>query len=198
VRSIAGRCFSRYCRMKSRMARWLHLHALAEREAADLDVELVAHVEHLGEVVEGLPVARVGNAVDLLEQEETVGGGQVPPELRLLTHDEGDRTAEAVVALPWVVAEHARPARRRLDDAGQHLDYGGLAGAVGPHETHDLGLVHAERDLPHGVLGDSLPPEQRPHRAEQPRGLLVDVKRLGESLDFDHRRAVGSTSRIVP
>ena len=53
-------------------------------------------------------------------------------------------------------AEHLSRAGCRLDQRQQHLDRGGLAGAVRPEEPEDLARTHAERQIRHGDGGTEL------------------------------------------
>jgi hypothetical protein len=176
----------------------LHLHAPAEGEAAQLDVELLFDVENGGEVVEGRLVGLVGDAVDLLEKQESVGGGEVPPELRFLAHDEGDLAPEAVVALPGRVAEHARLAPAGVDDPGQHLHERRLARPVRTDQPDDLALLDGEGDLFHGLFLDLLPPEERLQGAEQAGRLRVHGEGLGELGDFDHPAGEATDDKGAP
>ncbi len=118
------------------------------------------------------------DAVDLLVESERFGGGQVPPQLVLLPHHEREPAAVIVVALPRHVAEHARLAGRRVDDAGEQLERGGLAGAVGAEEGDELAFVDIQIDAAHrfdvAVLAAKQPSKRRP----QAFFLLIDAVRL--------------------
>ncbi len=78
----------------------LHLHPLAEGQLADGLAGELLDAEQLGQLAEGLAELVVGDGVDLPVELEAVGGGQVPPELVLLAHDEGELAAEGVLAVP--------------------------------------------------------------------------------------------------
>jgi hypothetical protein len=93
----------------------LHLHALAEGELADHDVELFADVEEVDELVEGGLELVLRQAVDGAEEMERLAGGQIPPELVLLAEHEGEEAAVGVLALRGVEAERrarCRPSGR--------------------------------------------------------------------------------------
>jgi hypothetical protein len=164
----------------------LHLHPLAEREPAHGHVQLVADREERGQLLQARTEGRLGDPVDVLVQQEAVRGGEVPPQLRLLAHQEGHLPAEVVVALPRAEAEHARVSGRGVDDPREHLHERGLAGAVRPHEADDLALLHAEGGRAHRLLRHVAPAHERLQGAAQPRLLLRDAERLGEAERLDH------------
>ena len=90
----------------------LHLHPLAERQLADRLVEqLAARPSRSTSSSCVLLELRRVDAVDLLMQAERLLRGQVPPELVLLPHHQGEAAAIGVLALPGDVAQHA--GRRR-------------------------------------------------------------------------------------
>ena len=129
----------------------LHLHPLAERELADRLVEQLRDAQQVDELVL-LALKRVGlDAVDLLVQAERFGSGQVPPELVLLAHHEGEAAAVGVVALPGHVAEDAGLAGGGIDDAGEQLERRGFAGAVGAEEGDKFAGVDIEIDAADGL-----------------------------------------------
>ena len=82
---------------------------------------------------------------------ERLGGGQVPPELVLLAHHQGEAAAVGVVALPGDVAQHAGLAAGGIDDAGEQLERRGLAGAVRAEEGDELALLDVEIDAADGL-----------------------------------------------
>ena len=92
----------------------------------------------LSKSVHPLAVLRLGQPVDLLEQAERLDDRDVPPELRPLAEDHADRrdVAGALAVRHEAVAHDL--ARGRRQDAGQHLDRGRLAGAVGPDVADHL------------------------------------------------------------
>ena len=59
-----------------------------------------------------------------------------------------------------------------IEQAGEHLERGGLARAVGPQETDHLARLDGERDLVHGFDGAVGAVEQAPDGGLQP-GLAV-------------------------
>src|SRR5438876_1037702 len=97
----------------------LHLHALAERQLAYRLARQLFDAEHLGQLAErALELVR-GERIDFAMKLKAVGRGQVPPELVLLAHDEGETPAKGILALPGDVAEHLGPARGRIDEPGE-------------------------------------------------------------------------------
>ena len=88
--------------------------------------------------------------VDFAVKLERIGGRQVPPELVLLAHDERELPAEGVGPVPRRVAEHAGRAAGRVDEAGEHLEGGGLAGPVRPEERDHFAGFDGEADAVDG------------------------------------------------
>jgi hypothetical protein len=122
---------------------------------------------------------------------ETLGGGQVPPELVALAHDEGEPPAKRVLPHPGDVPEDAGGAAGGRDDAREQLEKRGLARTVGAEQRHEFAAsdpqVHpAERlDDPAGAV------EQAADARREALGLVMDAVFLGESLDLDHRGGLG-------
>ena len=56
---------------------------------------------------------------------------------------------DTAAVAPHIMAGHEGSARGRRLQSTQHLDEGGLAGAVGAEETEDLAGPHGEADLVH-------------------------------------------------
>jgi len=166
----------------------LHLHPLTERQLADHDVELRPHVEEVDELVERLLVLAAVEPVDVPQEQERLDRGQVPPELVLLAQHEGEQPAVGVLALRRVEAGHPRPARRRVDQAGEHFQRRGLAGAVGAEEADELALGDGEADVVRRADLLELAPEQALHAAPEAGLLFVGPEDAREMLDFDHRR----------
>ena len=108
------------------------------------------------------------DAIDLLMEAERLGGGQVPPELVLLAHHQGEAAAIGVVALPGDVAQHAGLAGGGVDHAGEQLERGGFAGAVGAEEGDELALLDVEIDAADGLDFAILAVEQPRNAARRP------------------------------
>jgi len=164
-----------------------HFHALAQRQLADRLAEQVAHAEHGGKLIAGPLEAGGLDAVDLLVQAERLGGRQVPPELVLLAHHQGEPPPVGVFALPGEVAEDAGRPRRRGNHAGKELERGGLACPVRAEEGDELTLIHAKVDGPDRLDRAVLAAKQPDQRGPKPLFLLVHHVGLRESLDFDDR-----------
>ena len=121
-----------------------------------------------------------GDRVDLAMELEAVGGGEVPPELVLLAHDQGELAAEPVGPLPGDEVEHPGLAAGGVDQPGEHLQRGGLARPVGAEEGHHLAGLDGEADAVDGadlaVLA-AIEPADRPRHAFL---LLEDAIGLGQ------------------
>ncbi len=124
----------------------LGLHPLPERQVADRLGDQVAEVEELDQLVAHLHELGARQAVDGSDQLERVEGGQVPLELVPVAHHHRDPAQEVALALRRRVAQHPCLARRRVQQAGQHLERRGLAGAVGTEEADDLAGGDLEAD----------------------------------------------------
>ena len=127
------------------------------------------------------------DAVDLLVQPERLLRGQVPPELVLLPHHQGEPAAVGVLALPGHVAHHAGRAAGGRDDAREQLERRRLAGAVGPEEGDELALLDRQIDAAHRLHVAILAVEQPAQRGQQPLLLLIDAVGLRQPVDFDDR-----------
>lgn len=125
---------------------------------------------------EGREPGLEGRALDLVDRSQqlvAVRGQQVVPELLPL--------------LPGNEAENRRRAARGMQDASEHFDRGGLAGAIRTDERHDLAGVQAEIDPPHCFdLAVGWPPEGA-QACAQPRRLVARLERLAEPFDLDRR-----------
>src|SRR5262249_31670096 len=76
-----------------------------------------------------------------------------------------------------VVAEDAGRAARRLQEAQDHADGGGLAGAVAADEAEDAAPWHAEREAVHGALVAEEPGQPAGPDDGVGRGGFGDVRR---------------------
>ena len=91
-------------------------------------------------------------AVDAAEEAEVLAHREVVVEAEALAHV-ADLPLHALGVPRDVGAEHEARARGGGEQAAQHADRGGLAGAVRAEEAEDLAFVHAERDPVHGLEG---------------------------------------------
>jgi hypothetical protein len=81
-------------------------------------------------------------------------------------------------------------AGRRGEDAGEHLDRRGLAGAVGPDVADHLAGADREGDVGHGGGLGRRAPDERAQRRGEPLAPPVGAEDLGQPLDADHRLRV--------
>ena len=89
----------------------LHLHPLAERQFAHRLPQQRADLEQFDQfVARAVETGRL-DAIDLLVQAKRLLGGQVPPQLVLLPHDQREPAAIGVLALPRDVAHARGPCR---------------------------------------------------------------------------------------
>jgi hypothetical protein len=141
----------------------LELHPFAERQLADRLEHELPHAEHVDELVARPLEAGGVEPVDLLVEAEALGGGQVPPQLVPLAHDEREPAPKIVGPLPGHMAEHPGRAAGGRDDPGEQLEEGRLAGAVGAEQGHELAAVHGEVHAAQGLDHAARAVEQAPH-----------------------------------
>jgi hypothetical protein len=115
------------------------------------------------------PVDRRRDAVQPGDQLERLGEGEVPPELAALAEDDADVERVALALPPGDQAVHFDLPGGRHQDAGQHLDRGGLAGAVGAEVADQLALLDVEADAVDRAGDGVLPGEEGAHPAEEAR-----------------------------
>ena len=84
-----------------------HLHALAQRQFADGLTGEMFDAEQFGQLAEGTTELVGRQRVDFAMELEAVGGGQIPPQLVLLAHDQREAAAEGVGPLPGHKAQYA-------------------------------------------------------------------------------------------
>ena len=86
------------------------------------------HLRQFADAPGGLPVVE---AVDRGIDPQGIQGRQIPDQLLLLTHHQGDAAQEFRLAPGWNMAGHLQPPAAGMEQPTQHLESGGLAGAVG-------------------------------------------------------------------
>ena len=163
----------------------LALHPLAQGQIAHRPLQQRRQIEQLGELVQGPPVLRRRHPVDDPVALERVDHRDVPEQLVALAHHQRDAAQEGTLTPGRHVAQHLCPARRGMQQAGEHLQRGGLAGAVGTHEAHELARLQGERDLRHRLDGAGPAPEHAVHGGAQPGLPFGDEVGLGELPDVD-------------
>src|SRR6185436_14763411 len=104
------------------------------------------HVEH---EVASLGEPRAGNAVDAAEEGDVLIDGELLVEREALRHV-ADAPLHAFGIGADVDAAHRGGARRGPEQAAEHPDGGGLAGAVAPEKSEHLAGLHVERHVVHG------------------------------------------------
>src|SRR6202021_1845041 len=107
--------------------------------------------------VDGPPRLHGIDAVDGAVQLQRLARREVPPELVLLAHDEGELPPEGVLPLPGPEAHDPGVAARRVEEAGEHLEDRRLPRAVRAEEADQLPLLDAEGDAVGGA-GLLVPP----------------------------------------
>ena len=85
----------------------------------------------------------------------------------------------AVLALPGDVTEDTGRACCGMQQAGEHLEGGGLARAIGAEKTDQFAFLNGEADLIDGEGLFVTAMEEAAHSAAKARLLFVRPKRLG-------------------
>src|ERR1035437_729169 len=127
-------------------------HPLAERDLPGRDVQEVLEPKQFGELAQVLLVALGRDLVHVAGEIERLDDRDVPPQLGPLAEDDAHLLGVLPAALVGNEAVHDQAALSGHEDAGQHLDRGGLAGAVGPEVGHRLAGLDAQVDVVHSHL----------------------------------------------
>jgi hypothetical protein len=121
-------------------------HPLAERQLPHRRRQEVAHLEQRREVVEVLAVAVARDPVDRAQQFEGLDQREVPVELTALAEHDAD-VARVLLALgPRHQTCDGGGARRRHEDAREHLDRRRLPRAVWTQETVKRTALNGQLD----------------------------------------------------
>ncbi len=152
-------------------------HPLAERDLACWQIDELGQAKELGELGQVLLVSPGRDLVHVAGQVERLDDRDVPPQLGPLAEDDAD---VAGVLLSLLVRDQTvddQAAGGGNEDAGQHLDGGGLAGAVRPEIGDRFPGLDAEVDVIDGQLVLVLACEEMLQRADQP-GLFDGLAEL--------------------
>ena len=156
------------------------LHPLAQGKLAHRSPQLLAQLQHLGELANASLGLRLRNAVDRGINPQRIEGGQVPDQLLAVAHHQGDLAQEAGLTPKGLVACHLQLAAAGVDQTGEHFQSGGLAGAVGAQKANNLPRLDREADSIHRQHIAMAPPQQMLNCAGQARLLLADSVGLAQ------------------
>ena len=146
---------------------------------------MISDLEQLDQVVQALPVSGPLHFIDAGQQVERVRRGQVVPELGFLAEDGADLVGQAGALAPRDFAQHEGLAGGGVEDADQHLDGGGLAGAVGTDEGDPLSFLHGEGDVFHGQGLAAEWAEESAQASAQAGSFLAGDEGFGQSFHLD-------------
>ena len=162
-------------------------HTLAEAQLTHRRLDEFVEAEDLPESPQVASVSIGRDPVHPGHEIERLDQRQVPPQLAALAEHHPDIQRVFLPAPPWHQACDFEGAGCRDQDAGQHLDRGRLACAVGTDIPDQLSALHGEGDAVDRGRRVVLACEQGAQRPERsplaPRG----TERLGESIDPDDR-----------
>ena len=125
----------------------LLLHAV--REVGDELLGFVGEAHEFEQLFAALEGGGAIEAVHLADETEILGGGEAAEEGEALG-DDADLALDFKGVCGEVHAEHLNAAGGGCEQAGKHLDGGGLACAVGAEEPEELAGRDAEIDVLHG------------------------------------------------
>ena len=165
----------------------LRLHALAEGELAHRPRQLLPQFEHVRQFGDAAPGGGVIEAIDGRIHPQGIERRQIPDQLLLLAHHQGDLTQEVGLAALGDVACHLGAAATGMDQATEHLQGGGLAGAVGAEEAHHLAGLNRETHRLHGRHIAMAPLHEMAQGAGQARLLVGHPVGLGKRFGPDDR-----------
>ena len=131
VEADGGLVEKKYRRIVEKRGGEIAAHALAERKFAHGYVEQFVETEDLIEKFHALVEIALRNVVDAPQKFERFDGGDVPPELGALAEDHADGSYIGGTLFPRDEAVRENFAARGHQDAGEHFDGRGFAGAVG-------------------------------------------------------------------
>ena len=173
-------------------------HPLAQGEVAGRLIEELAEIEQLNQLVEGLPVLWAWDVEQRAVELEGLGGGEVPEELLLLAHHQGDGAEQGVASVLRTVPQHLHSTRGGMEQPGEHLQRGGFSGAVRAQEPHAFTRFHLKRHLVYRHHLSVLSPEQGSQRRRQPGLAHRHSVHLGELLDSNQLPPPSLPYRLSP
>ena len=172
-------------RIVQQRGREVAAHALAERKFADGHVEQFGQAEDLIEKFHALVVVALRNVVDAAQEFEGFDGRDVPPELRALAEDDADGFYIGGTLAPGDKTIRENFARRRHQDARQHFDGCGFAGAVGADVADHFAADDFKIYVFNGFDGLVFAMKKIPQAAEDAFAPAETAVVLGEGVDRD-------------
>jgi hypothetical protein len=171
--------------------RHLALHALPQGEAAHRLLQQGPQIKQVNQLVKRGPVLGHRDAVDGPVELEGVRRRDVPHQLVAVAHHQGDLAQVGALPAPGIVVQHPHLPPGGVEQAGEHLQGGGLAGPVGAQEAHHLPRLDVEGDPVHGRDVPRAPAHQAAHGGQHPRLSLVDGVHLAQLAQVDRRWRLG-------
>ena len=165
----------------------LQLHAFAQGELADIDVQLVLHHQQFRQFADGALKPVVRNAVDFSVQLQRLACRQIPPKLIFLAQQQRELASIFIVPFPRRIAQNLGRAAGGIYQTRQHFERRGLARAIGAKKTHQFAGFDGEIDFVDGNGLLVLPMKQPLDRAGKPRLLFIRAERLGQAVNLNRR-----------
>ena len=165
----------------------LGLHPLPQRQLAHRPAQLGPQLEHRRQLIDAAAGLPVGDAVDGGIDGQGVERRQIPDQLLLLPHHQGDRPQEGGLAAGRHMPGHRHRAAARMDQAAEHLEGGGLASAVGAEEPHHLAGLDREVERPDRLNRSLATIEEMAEGSGQAWLLVGDLKAAAQPLGLDDR-----------
>ena len=168
-------------------------HALAERKLAHGRVQIVANAEDLVETLHARVEIALGNVVNPPQQLERFDDGDVPPELRALPENHADGFHIVAALAKGHEAIDANFAAGRDQNAGEHLDAGGFAGAIRADVADHFAAVDRKADAVNRRDRVVVANEEILDRTPDAFPAVKGAEVLAEVVDVNQR--IGSSSR---
>ena len=160
VQADGGLVQEKQRRFVQKRAAQLRPHPLPQRQLTKGRPQETAQIQCIGQFVQAvLPCGRL-QIVHVPQKLKGIQDGHVPPQLRPLTEHRAQVAHMLPPLLPGYPAIHMADALRGGENAGEQLDHGALARAVGAKDAHQLALFHREGHVLQGADPLGVPPPQ--------------------------------------
>jgi hypothetical protein len=172
----------------------LALHPLAKGEIAHRLRQQRTQVEQFAQLISCLAELVLGDAEDGAVELEGVGDRNVPEKLVALPHHQRYLAQIGLVPLPGDMTEDRSLTARRIEQTGEHLERGRLAGPVRPQKPDHLARRDVERDAVDCDHLFGLATKDGANGGAQTRFPLRDVIGLTEIANLNRWQNEGSCS----
>ena len=148
-------------------------------------MQLFAKFQEVSELADPTLHHSLGNAIDRSVHPDGVPRRQIPDQLLLVPHHQGDVLQEPCLTALGLGPGHQELTAARVNEPAQHFQGGGLPGTVGPKEADHFPFFDGEVDSFDRFQIAVAPAQQMPERALQPRLFFSDPVGLAQALGQD-------------